>query len=126
MIKLVFAWRDHPALGAEACEAHYRANHMALARKAFDGVEGFRALAYNRVRRHFVNDFNRPESIDRPTDIDAWVELYFDSKEQLEAAFGTPEMQALFDDHPNFMDVDIPANVRVYDVDEEVFFGART
>jgi hypothetical protein len=83
MIKVVFGWKDHPERTPEECDAHYRAVHMELARRAFDGVDGFRALVYNRVRRHFVNDFNRPEPIQREPDMDAFVELYFDSREQL-------------------------------------------
>jgi hypothetical protein len=125
VIKVVFSWRDRPDLTAEECEAHYRAVHMECARRAFDGVEGFRALVYNRVRRHFVNDFNRPEPVERPSDMDAYVELFFDTREQLEQAFGRPEVGVLFADHPNFMEVDTKANIRVYDVDETVFVGSR-
>jgi uncharacterized protein (TIGR02118 family) len=125
LIKLVFSWKDHPDRTAEECDAHYRAVHMVMARKAFDGVEGFRALVYNRVNRHFVNDHNRPEPRERESDMDSYVELYFDSREQLERAFGRPELDAMFADHPNFMEVDVPANIRVYDVEEDVYFGAR-
>jgi uncharacterized protein (TIGR02118 family) len=125
VIKIVFSWKDHPDKTAEECDAHYRAVHMDLARRAFDGVDGFRALAYNRVNSHFVNDHNRPEPLERPTDMDAFVELYFDSREQLQQAFGTPELAALFADHPNFMEVDVAANIRGYDVEEVVFFGER-
>jgi len=125
MIKIIYAWRDHPDLTAEECEAHYRSVHMGLAREAFDGAEGFLSLTYNRVRSHFVNDFNRPEAIETPPDIDAYVELHYESPELLEHAFSRPAMGALFADHPNFMDVDSPANVRGYRIEETVFFGAR-
>jgi uncharacterized protein (TIGR02118 family) len=125
VIKIVFSWNDHPDRTAEECDAHYRAVHMGLARQAFDGVDGFRALVYNRVNRHFVNDHNRPEPRERESDMDAYVELYFDSREQLEQAFGRPELDAMFADHPNFMEVDVPANIRAYDVEEDVYFGAR-
>jgi uncharacterized protein (TIGR02118 family) len=125
VIKIVFSWKDHPDRSAEECDAHYRAVHMGLARQAFDGVDGFRALVYNRVNRHFVNDHNRPEPRERESDMDAYVELYFDSREQLEQAFGRPELDAMFSDHPNFMEVDVPANIRAYDVEEVVYFGAR-
>ncbi len=124
MVKVVFTWRDNPALGAAACEAHYRAVHMPLARAAFDGVPGFRSLRYNRVRSSTVNDFNRREPRVVDPDIDAWVELCFDSEEQLAAAFQRPALQALFDDHPNFMAVDVPANIRVYRVDEDTILEA--
>lgn len=125
MIKLIFCWKNRRDLTPEECDAHYRAVHMEMARQAFDGVDGFRALVFNRVRRHFVNDFNRPEPLERESDIDAYVELYFDSREQLEQAFGKPELAAMFADHPNFMEVDVAANIRAYDVEEDVFLGAR-
>lgn len=125
MIKIVFGWKDRPDMTAAECDRHYRKVHMALARQAFDSVPGFGALVYNRVRRHFVNDFNHPEALDREPDMDAFVELFFDDRESLDAAFSRPVMQTLFDDHPNFMDTQIPANVRGYDVDESVFFGSR-
>lgn len=125
MIKILFGWRDHPERTAEECDRHYRSVHMPLARAAFDGVEGFHALVYNRVRRHFVNDFNQPEAIDRPTDMDAFVELYFSDGEALRRAFARPAMKVLFDDHPNFMDVDVVANVRAYEVEEVIFHGQR-
>jgi uncharacterized protein (TIGR02118 family) len=124
MIKVVFSWRDHPDLGAEECERHYRAVHMPLARAAFDGVPGFVRLAYNRVRSSTVNDFNQREPRAVVPDVDAWVELYFESAGQLEAAFARPALQALFDDHPNFMLCDEAANIRVYRVDEEVICAA--
>lgn len=125
MIKILFGWRDHPDRTAQECDAHYRAVHMGLAREAFEGVDGFGALVYNRVNRHFVNDHNQPGAIDRPTDMDAFVELYFRDRESMEAAFARPEMARLFDDHPNFMHTDTPANVRAYDVEEVVFHGRR-
>ena len=125
MIKVVFGWKDRPDLRPEQCEAHYRAVHMQLARRAFDGVDGFRALVYNRVRRYLVNDHNRPQAREAPADMDAFVELFFDSREQLEQAFGRPEVDALFADHVNFMEVDSPANIKIYDVEETVFCGRR-
>ena len=120
MIKVVFGWHDHPDLGPEACEHHYRSVHMPLARDAFAGVEGFLALKYNRVRAATVNDFNRREPRAVVPPIDAWVELTFVSSEMLTAAFARPQLQALFDDHPHFMACDIPANIHVFHVDEEV------
>jgi hypothetical protein len=60
LIKMMYAWRDNPALTPEQCERHYRTVHMDLARRAFAGVNGFRALRYSRVRRHLVNYYNQP------------------------------------------------------------------
>lgn len=124
MIKVMFSWRDNPDLGAEECERHYRVVHMRLAREAFDGVPGFVELKYNRVRAATVNDFNRREPRVVVPDIDAWVELYFESAELMQAAFTRPQLQALFDDHPNFMSCDEAANIRVYTVDEDVICSA--
>ena len=124
MIKVMFSWRDNPELGAEECERHYRAVHMVLAREAFDGVPGFIQLKYNRVRAATVNDFNQRDARVVEPDIDAWVELTFASAELMQAAFERPQLQALFDDHPNFMQCDTPANIHVYVVDEEVICAA--
>lgn len=120
MIKVVFSWKDRPDLSAEECEAHYRAVHIPLARDAFDGVDGFRMLRFNRVRHETVNDFNKREPRAVEPDVDAWVELYFESAELMAKAFERPHLAALFDDHPNFMQCDTPANIRVYHVDETV------
>jgi len=125
VIKIVFGWKDRPDLTAEECEAHYRAVHMVLARRAFDGVDGFGALVYNRVRNFSVNDYNEPQPRPAEADMDAFIELFFDSREQLQAAFGRPELDTLFEDHPNFMDCSVPANIKIYDVEETVFYGAR-
>ena len=125
MLKLVYSWKDHPDRSAEECEAHYRAVHMSLARSLYAGVQGFRGLVYNRVRDSFVNDRNRPARVEADRDVDAWVELYFDDRESFEAAARDKDMSVLFDDHVNFMAVDTPGNIRVYEVDETVFFGVR-
>jgi uncharacterized protein (TIGR02118 family) len=124
MIKVVFTWKDHPERSAEECEAHYRAVHMPLAHEAFDGVEGFRMLRFNRVRHATVNDFNQRAPREVEPDVDAWVELYFDSAELMAKAFERPHLAALFDDHPNFMQCDTPANIRVYHVDETVIHAS--
>jgi uncharacterized protein (TIGR02118 family) len=123
VIKVLYAWRDDPDLGAEACEAHYRANHVRLARAAFDGTPGFVALLYNRVRSAKVNDHNAREGRPVTSDIDAFVELYFTDQASMDAAFAKPELTAMFEDHPNFMETDVEANVRIYEVDELVVWG---
>jgi uncharacterized protein (TIGR02118 family) len=125
MIKVMFGWRDRPGMTAAACEAYYRAHHMALARSCFDGVDGFIALVYDRVIRHSVNDFNNPGLRDVTPDFDALCELYFRDDESLQLAFARPVMQKMFDDHVNFMDTAIESNIRVYRVAETVFYGER-
>lgn len=124
MIKVVFSWKDHPDLSADECERRYRAVHIPLAQEAFRGVPGFKLLKYNRVRSSTVNDFNRREPRPVEPDIDAWVELYFESEELMAEAFSRPQLQALFDDHPNFMECATEANIRVYRVDETVILSA--
>jgi hypothetical protein len=125
VIKMVFSWKDHPDKTAEECDAHYRSVHTRLATEAFRGVAGFGGLVYNRVKDSWVNDFNQPGRVDGDAVADAWVELYFDDRASLEAAFARPNMHTLFDDHPNFMACDAPANIRVYEVDELCFAGSR-
>ncbi len=125
MLKVIFGWRDHPGKTAEECERHYRSVHMKLAKAAYDGVDGFIAVVYDRVRGHAVNDYNQPQALAREPDIDAFCELYFRDEASMAAAFGRPQMKALFDDHVNFMDTEVPANVRSYTVDETVFLGRR-
>jgi uncharacterized protein (TIGR02118 family) len=124
MVKVMFTWKDRSDRTPEACEAHYRAVHLPLAREAFDGVDGFRRLVFNRVRGHRVNDYNDPASHSAATDFDAFVELWFDSAEQMAAAMGTPPLAAMFDDHANFMETDVPANIRIYELDETVVLEA--
>jgi uncharacterized protein (TIGR02118 family) len=120
MIKIVFGWRDDPGRSPEECERHYRNVHMGYARQAYDGVPGFVSIRYNRVRRAQVNDFNRREARDVEPDMDAFVELCFDDTESLEKAFADPLLDVMFEDHANFMQVDAPANIRIYHVDETV------
>lgn len=126
MVKVIFSWRDHPDKTPAECEEHYRSVHMQLAREAFTGVDGFQALVYNRVRAHAVNDYNQPHRVEQPADYDAFLELYFRDEESMKAAFGRPGLGKLFDDHVNFMDVKSKANIHIYDVEETVFFGARS
>jgi EthD domain len=123
MIKLMFGWKDNPRRSAQECEAHYRAHHLLLAREAFDGTEGFELLLFNRVLGHRVNDHNQPESHPAPADMDAFIELYFDTQDHLDAAMNQPVLARMFEDHPNFMATDTPANIRIYQLAEEVVLG---
>jgi hypothetical protein len=125
VIKIVFSWRDHPDKTAEECDEHYRRVHMKLAAAAFDGAPGFGGLVYNRVKDGWVNDFNQSSRVEAESIADAWVELYFEDRATLELAFQRPLVQELFDDHPNFMAVEVPSNIRVYDVEEVLFVGTR-
>jgi hypothetical protein len=93
---------------------------MNLARSCFDGIDGFVALVYNRVLEHSVNDDNQPTPRSSPSDIDAYCELWFQDRESMRQAFAQPHMKRMFDDHPNFMQTEGPANIHVYDVAETV------
>lgn len=120
MIKVMFSWKDNPDKSPEACEAHYRAVHLEMARRVFRDAVGFKKLVYNRVRGHRVNDFNVPEAHPAVADFDAFIELWFDSSEQLQAAMDNPVLGEMFADHGNFMDVTTAPNIRIYDLEEEV------
>lgn len=122
---MIFGWRDNPGLSPQQCEDHYRRVHMELAKACFDGTDGFVAVVYNRVRSAAVNDYNQPERREVEPDIDAFCELYFRDAASMQGAFARPQMKAMFEDHANFMNTQIPANVRIYVVDETVFFGQR-
>jgi hypothetical protein len=122
---MIFGWRDNPSLSPQECEDHYRHVHMKLARACFDGADGFIAVAYNRVRSAAVNDYNQPERREVDPDIDAFCELYFRDAESMQRAFEQPRMRLMFEDHSNFMNTQTRSNVRIYQVDETVFFGDR-
>lgn len=125
MIKMIYGFRDNPDLSAEECERHYRSVHMGMAKQAFEGAPGFIAIAYNRVIRHTVNDFNQPAAKEAPSDFDAFLELWFDTRENFDRAMAQPILTQMFEDHPNFMDVSGPANIRGYEVTEDVYGGRR-
>lgn len=123
MIKMVYAWRDRAELGAERCEEHYRTVHAELARGVYEGFPGFVALTYNRVREARVNDENEAVSHAVTPDFDAFIELWFEDQASFDAALSQPGLDRMFVDHANFMETDIPANIRIYDVDETLVVG---
>lgn len=124
MIKVVYSWRDRAELGAQQCERHYLSSHVHLAREAFVGTPGFRALVYNRVREARVNHFNARASVAVEHDMDAFIELYFDDLESMDEAFKQPTLTAMFEDHENFMETETAANVHIYFVDETLVAGS--
>ena len=121
MLKLLITFKRNPHLTEKQCDEHYRTVHTELAKKAMGQIPGFRRYVQNKVIRHIVYDYNdwtAPK--ERMPDFDGFVELYADDKVAMEKAFSTPEMQACFDDHRNFMDVNIPASLRIYEVIEKI------
>jgi uncharacterized protein (TIGR02118 family) len=124
MIKMMFAWRDREDLDRQQCEDHYRSTHMPLARRAFEGKDGFIRLVYNRVVSTQVQDFNRREARDKIPPFDAFVELWFSSQDTLDAAMSAPELDQMFIDHENFMQTQSLACIQVFQIEEEVVLAA--
>jgi uncharacterized protein (TIGR02118 family) len=121
MIKIISMWKRNPDITDEACEAHYRGNHTALAIKALTNAPGFRKYIQNKVVSQTICNFNDASNIEQVApDFDRVVELYFDNRESFERAMATPEMQACFEDHPNFMNIGIPKNLVIWEVLEEI------
>jgi len=113
--------KKNPDLSEEEVERHYQTVHTELARNAFRNIPGFRKYVQNKVLSHTVYNFNQwgKAELAEP-EFDRFVELYFDDVETLAKSFETPEMKACFDDHKNFMDINRPANIKVYEVGELV------
>lgn len=120
MIKLLYTWKDNPDLSPEECDRHYREHHTKLAMQGMAEVPGVRAYVTNRVTRHYVHDYNGLDAREAAPPFDRFVEVYFDDMESIEALFARDHMQAVFEDHPNFMETNVPASMCVYEVDEEI------
>ena len=121
MIKIVSSWKRNPNLSEEQCDKHYREIHTVLAKKALEKIPGFRRYIQNKVVRLVVYDYNQMDKpIEMEPDFDRSVELYFENREVLEKGFDTPEMRACYEDHKNFMDINRPASLKIYEVVEEI------
>lgn len=121
MIKFFMSWKDNPNLSKEECEKHYSTVHTELAKKGLKNAPGFRRYVQNRVVSHTVINFNEcTNAVEAEPEFDWFAEFYFDSKEDMEKAFSSPEIQACYGDHKNFMDVNIPANIKIYEVIERI------
>ncbi len=121
MVKIVCTFKKNPALTEEQCDKHYRTVHTALARLMLQKVPGFRKYVQNKVVSTTVVDFNdSSKSHPGEPDFEWAVDFYFDTIEDLARAYELPEMQACFNDHKNFMDTDVPANIKIYQVEETV------
>jgi hypothetical protein len=120
MIKLLMTWRDNPKLGAEQCDRHYLGTHTRMANAVLADVPGFLRYTQNRVTRHFVHSHNAREAVDREPEFHRTIELYFTDQEALNRVFTRPEMQLMFNDHPNFMQTDVDPSQSVYIMDEIV------
>lgn len=120
MIKLMMTWSDAPGKTVEECDEHYFGPHTEMAYAALHDVPGFVKYTQNRVVRHFVHNRNDRTTEDQRSDFDRSIELWFTDQAALETVFTRPEMDIMFRDHPNFMDVDTAPSQRVYLLDERV------
>ena len=121
MIKFLFTWKNNPDLTEEQCDQHYRTVHTELALKGFRKATGLRSYVQNKVVKHTLVNYNECDNpVEAEPDFDRFVELYFDDRESMEKTFSLPEIKACFEDHKNFMDVNIPANLKIYEVIEEI------
>lgn len=117
----MLTWRDNPAIPLAESEHHYRTVHTAKALASMgerpDG--GPRAYVQSRVVRSVAHDFNDPVPHDAQPAFDRCVELYYDDPADAERLLG-PKDQAMFDDQVNFMLVDVPGSLMVYELVEEI------
>ena len=120
MIKLMMTWRDNQELGAEQCDRHYLTTHTRMGNAVLADVPGFLRYTQNRVKRHFVHQYNSRDTVDREPEFHRTIELYFTDQESLNRVFARPEMQLMFNDHRNFMQTDIDPSQSVYIMDEIV------
>ena len=120
MIKLVFMWRHHPDMTPEECRTHYRDVHAPLGVACFQDAPGFRGLIQNWVVSHSVHDDNTRPGHAAEAEFDGMVEVYFDDRASMEAAFAGPATAATFADHVNFADVVGPATLKVYELEETI------
>jgi hypothetical protein len=119
--KLLITWKRNPRIPEEEAEANYLGRHTELGRAVFNGdTPGFRAYVQNKVVGGWVHDFNTEERRFVEPDFDRFIEVYFDDEESLNAAFTSPEMTEAFGDHAGFMDTEIEASIRVYQVEEVI------
>lgn len=117
MYKVVFMWKDRPGDPVEDLDKHYLSVHTPIVLRKIAELPGFRGYIQNRVIECFAHDFNAVRARPAHPDFDRSVELYFEDEASMRAVSENPEA---FADHPNFMDVDRPASLRVYVVEERV------
>jgi hypothetical protein len=121
MIKLVMSWKNNPHLSAEEADRHYEEVHTKLALAMIADKPEALAYVQNRVFASMAVDFNDPATMhEEPPQFDRYMEVYFEDVESMTAAMSRVGNVDPFADHPNFMDVDTPASLRVYHVESRV------
>lgn len=119
MYKVIATFKRNPQLTAEECDNYYRSFHTTLGRRLCESIPGFRKYVQNRMISTIVTDFNNADQAHPGEgDFDWAIEFHFDRAEDLAKAFASPEMKACFADHINFMDINIPGNIKTYEVQE--------
>ena len=122
MIKMVFAARRLPNLSPEEFHRYWRETHGRLAQKKLPALRVKRYVQTHTIDTPF-NDVLR-ESRGGGEPYDGVVEIWWDSVEELEAAFSTPEgvqaSEELLEDEKRF--IDLPRS-SMWLAEEEVFIG---
>jgi len=91
--KVIYVLHRRPGMGRDEFRRYWRDVHGPLAAR----MPGLRKY----VQNHSLPD---PSSGDLPCD--GIAELWFDSPEEMQAAFASPEGVATMADSPNFLDMD--------------------
>jgi uncharacterized protein (TIGR02118 family) len=114
MIKILYTFKNNPNLTEEQCDKHYHAVHIPLAKKALG--PGCRRYSYAKVVKHTINDKDG-NVVETKPDFDCFVEVFFDTREAMEKAFASPEMEVSSNDMQNFADV---GTLKVYEFIQEI------
>ena len=122
MIKMLFAIRRLPHLSAEEFHRYWRENHGRLARKKLPALRVKRYVQTHTIDTPFNEVLRESRGGGEP--YDGVVEIWWDSIEELEAAFATPEgvqaSEELLEDEKRF--IDLPHS-SMWLAEEEVFIG---
>lgn len=122
MVKMIFAIRRLPHLSAEEFHHYWRTNHAKLAQKNLPILRAKRYVQTHTLDTPFNEVLRASRGGGEP--YDGIVELWWDSAEDLEAAFGTPEgakaSEELLEDEKRF--IDLPRSA-LWFAQEEVFIG---
>jgi uncharacterized protein (TIGR02118 family) len=94
MVKFFFILRRKPGLSAEEFHRYWKNVH---------GPIVSRLPGLVRYVQHHVESVARPEYAQDDAPIDGIVETWWESPEALQRVRGSPELQAVVEDEPNFM-----------------------
>lgn len=110
MIKRVSILTRKPSYTPEAFARHWLEVHGPLARK----VPGIRRY----VQNHIAEATHHPDLPAAAQQVDGVVEMWFDDRESMERALGSPEAHTMFEDGTQFIET-----VTSFIVDEKVVIG---